>query len=106
MTHCVWGLLHIKLHVVVKRPAAGVVRKFGEGGASSDSSSSSGHVSNLRGPSPNSPRVASKRDVNITRLLLSVNCIPKCFSLHLEAVAARLHHCSFLSELKLSRPKL
>ncbi|GBN30552.1 hypothetical protein AVEN_11320-1 [Araneus ventricosus] len=32
------------------------------------SSSSSGHCSKLRGPSQNSPCVASKRDVNITKL--------------------------------------
>ncbi|GBM17978.1 hypothetical protein AVEN_238380-1 [Araneus ventricosus] len=31
----VWGLLHAAPYVVVKRPPAGVVRKLGEGGASS-----------------------------------------------------------------------
>ncbi|GBN43201.1 hypothetical protein AVEN_78852-1 [Araneus ventricosus] len=35
------------------------------------SSSSSNHGSKLRGPSQNSPRVASKRDVNMTKLNLA-----------------------------------
>ncbi|GBM60854.1 hypothetical protein AVEN_179009-1 [Araneus ventricosus] len=60
----VWGLLHVKSYVVVKCPPAGVVRKFGEGVSAQVSSSSSDRGSKLR--AQNSPRVASKRDVNIT----------------------------------------
>ncbi|GBN52782.1 hypothetical protein AVEN_74879-1 [Araneus ventricosus] len=62
----VWGLLHAKSYVVSKRPAIGVARKFGEGVPAQVSSSSSDRGSKLRGPCLNSPRVASKRDVNIT----------------------------------------
>ncbi|GBM02193.1 hypothetical protein AVEN_190610-1 [Araneus ventricosus] len=61
----VWGLLHAKSSVVVKRPPVGVAWKFGEGVPAQVSSSSSDRGSKLRGPSQNSPRVASKRDVNI-----------------------------------------
>ncbi|GBM20786.1 hypothetical protein AVEN_108239-1 [Araneus ventricosus] len=62
----VWGLLHAKSYVVAKRPPVGVARKFGEGMPAQASSSPSERGSKLRGPSPNSLRVASKRDVNIT----------------------------------------
>ncbi|GBM69915.1 hypothetical protein AVEN_96430-1, partial [Araneus ventricosus] len=48
----------------VKHPPAGVVRKLGEGSASSDVVLSYNRDSNLQGFSQNSPRVASKRDVN------------------------------------------
>ncbi|GBL95307.1 hypothetical protein AVEN_166478-1, partial [Araneus ventricosus] len=44
----------------------GVARKLGEGVPAQASSSSSDRGSKLRGPSLNSPRVASKRDVNIS----------------------------------------
>ncbi|GBO02309.1 hypothetical protein AVEN_163733-1 [Araneus ventricosus] len=64
----VWGLLHAKSYVVAKHHPAGVVWKFGERALAQVSSSSSGSGSKLRGPSQNSPRVASKRDVNITKL--------------------------------------
>ncbi|GBN05870.1 Aspartyl/asparaginyl beta-hydroxylase [Araneus ventricosus] len=64
----VWGLLHVKSYVVVKRPPVGVAWKFGEGVPARVSSSSSDRGSKLRGPSQNSPRVASKRDINITKL--------------------------------------
>ncbi|GBM62291.1 hypothetical protein AVEN_113329-1 [Araneus ventricosus] len=40
----VWGLLHAKSYVVVKRPPVGVVRKFGERVAAQVSSSSSDMV--------------------------------------------------------------
>ncbi|GBN76262.1 hypothetical protein AVEN_134484-1 [Araneus ventricosus] len=50
--------------VVAKRPPVGVAREFGEGVPAQVSSSDRG--SKLRGPSLNNPRVASKRDVNIT----------------------------------------
>ncbi|GBM06296.1 hypothetical protein AVEN_208981-1 [Araneus ventricosus] len=53
---------------VVKRPPVGVAWKFEEGVPAQVSSSSSDRGSKLRGPSQNSPRVASKRDVNITKL--------------------------------------
>ncbi|GBM85643.1 hypothetical protein AVEN_33358-1 [Araneus ventricosus] len=65
---CVWGLLHAKSFIVAKRPPIGVAWKFGEGVPAQVSSSSSDCGSKLRGPSQNSPRVASKRDVNITKL--------------------------------------
>ncbi|GBN65780.1 hypothetical protein AVEN_17838-1 [Araneus ventricosus] len=64
----VWGPLHAKSYVAAKRSPAAVARKFGEGVPAQVSSSSSDRGSNLRGPSQNSPRVASKRDVNITKL--------------------------------------
>ncbi|GBM18459.1 hypothetical protein AVEN_66819-1 [Araneus ventricosus] len=54
----VWGLLHVKSYVVVKRPPVGVAWKFGEGVPAQVSSSSSDRGSKLRGPSQNSPRVA------------------------------------------------
>ncbi|GBM78922.1 hypothetical protein AVEN_62280-1, partial [Araneus ventricosus] len=59
----VWGLLHAKSCVVAKRPPVGVAWKLGEGVRAQVSSSSSDRDSKLRGPSQNSPRVASKRDV-------------------------------------------
>ncbi|GBN57659.1 hypothetical protein AVEN_23963-1 [Araneus ventricosus] len=61
-------LLHAKSYVVAKRPPIGVARKFGERVPAQVSSSSSDHGTKLRGPSQNSPRVATKRDVNITTL--------------------------------------
>ncbi|GBL87373.1 hypothetical protein AVEN_118326-1 [Araneus ventricosus] len=64
----VWDLLYAKSYVVAKRSPVGVVRKFGEGVPAQVSSSSSDRGSKLRGPSQNSPRVASKRDVNETKL--------------------------------------
>ncbi|GBM45030.1 hypothetical protein AVEN_98880-1 [Araneus ventricosus] len=63
----VWGLLHVKSYVVAKRPPVGVACKFGKGVLAQVSSSSSGRRSKLRGSSQNSPRVASKREVNITK---------------------------------------
>ncbi|GBL83992.1 hypothetical protein AVEN_23495-1 [Araneus ventricosus] len=63
----VWGLLHVKSYVVVKRPPVGVAWNFGEGVPAQVSSSSSDRGSKLRGPFQYSPRVASKRDVNITK---------------------------------------
>ncbi|GBN04805.1 hypothetical protein AVEN_270735-1 [Araneus ventricosus] len=63
-----WGLLHAKSCPVAKRPPVGVAWKFGEGVPAHVSSSSSDRGSKLRGPSQNSPRVASKRDVNIAKL--------------------------------------
>ncbi|GBM71092.1 hypothetical protein AVEN_146306-2-1, partial [Araneus ventricosus] len=65
----VWGLLHVKSYVVAKRLPVGVARKFGEEVPAQVSSSSSDRRSELRGPSQNSPLVASKRDVNITKLI-------------------------------------
>ncbi|GBM33317.1 hypothetical protein AVEN_101644-1 [Araneus ventricosus] len=60
----VWGLLHVKSYVVAKHPAVDVTWKFGEG-VPAQVSSSSDRGSKLRGPSQNSPRVASELDVNI-----------------------------------------
>ncbi|GBN07393.1 hypothetical protein AVEN_10064-1, partial [Araneus ventricosus] len=65
---CTRGLLHAKSYVVAKRPPAGVAWKLGEGVPAQVPSSSSDRGSKLRGPSQNSPRVASKQDVNITKL--------------------------------------
>ncbi|GBM09798.1 hypothetical protein AVEN_234637-1 [Araneus ventricosus] len=67
LIRCIWGLLHAKSYIVAKRPPVGVAWKFGEGVPAQVSSSSSDHGSKLRGPSQNSPRVASKWDVNITK---------------------------------------
>ncbi|GBO29151.1 hypothetical protein AVEN_169859-1 [Araneus ventricosus] len=61
----VWGLLHSKSHVVAKHPLVSVAWKLGEGVPAQVSSSSSDRGLKLRGPSQNSPRVASKRDVNM-----------------------------------------
>ncbi|GBN60559.1 hypothetical protein AVEN_90637-1 [Araneus ventricosus] len=47
-------------------PPVGVARKFGEGVPVPVPSSSSDRSSKLRGPSLNSPRLASKWDVNLT----------------------------------------
>ncbi|GBL91835.1 JmjC domain-containing protein 7 [Araneus ventricosus] len=65
-----WVGCHI---VVAKRPPVGVVRKFGEGVPAWVSSSSSDCSSKLRGPSQNSPSVASKWDVNITKLNFKID---------------------------------
>ncbi|GBO07697.1 hypothetical protein AVEN_188489-1, partial [Araneus ventricosus] len=62
----VWGLLHTKSYIVAKLPPIGAARKFGEGLPARVTSTSSDCGSKLRGPSLNSPRVGSKRDVNIT----------------------------------------
>ncbi|GBN21589.1 hypothetical protein AVEN_112388-1 [Araneus ventricosus] len=64
----VWDLLHVKSYVVAKRPPVGVEWELGEGVPAQVLSSSSDRGSKLRGPSQISPRVASKRDVNITKL--------------------------------------
>ncbi|GBO26261.1 hypothetical protein AVEN_11754-1 [Araneus ventricosus] len=64
------GLLHAKSYVVAKRPPLGVARKLAEGVPTQVSSSSSDRGSKLRGPSQNSPPVASERDVNIAKLNL------------------------------------
>ncbi|GBN61167.1 hypothetical protein AVEN_11214-1 [Araneus ventricosus] len=58
-----WGLLHTKSYIVTKRSSAGVAWKLGEGVSSTSSDSGS----KLRGPSQNSPHVASNRDVNKTK---------------------------------------
>ncbi|GBM23697.1 hypothetical protein AVEN_257614-1 [Araneus ventricosus] len=63
------GLLHAKSYIVAKRPPVGMAWKFGEGAPAQVSSSSADRGSKLRGPSQSSPLVASKRDVNITKLL-------------------------------------
>ncbi|GBN72203.1 hypothetical protein AVEN_148277-1 [Araneus ventricosus] len=57
---------HAKSYAVAKRSPVGVARKFGEGVPAQVSTSSSDRSSELRGPSLNSPRVASKRDVDVT----------------------------------------
>ncbi|GBN03703.1 hypothetical protein AVEN_258833-1 [Araneus ventricosus] len=55
-----------------KGPPSGVVRKFGEEVPVQMPFSSSDRGSKLRGPSQNSPRVAAKWDVNITKLNLTI----------------------------------
>ncbi|GBL95052.1 hypothetical protein AVEN_188802-1 [Araneus ventricosus] len=62
----VWGLLHAKSYVVAKRPSVGVAQKFGEGVPAQVSSSSSDRGWNLQGSALIIPRVASKRDFNLT----------------------------------------
>ncbi|GBL95437.1 hypothetical protein AVEN_154829-1 [Araneus ventricosus] len=63
----------LKLQAVQPSPEnrSGMVRMFGEGVPTQVSSSSPDSGSKLRGPSQNSPRVVSKRDVNITKLKLN-----------------------------------
>ncbi|GBM18802.1 hypothetical protein AVEN_166549-1 [Araneus ventricosus] len=68
----VWGLLHAKSYVVAKRPPIDVARKFGEGVPAQVSSSSSDRGLKLRGPPLNSPRVASKWDVNLTSMKFDI----------------------------------
>ncbi|GBM65392.1 hypothetical protein AVEN_232322-1 [Araneus ventricosus] len=65
---CMWACCTLNHTYGVNRPTAGVVRKFGEGMPVQMSSSSADLGSKLRGSSQNSPRVASKRDINITKL--------------------------------------
>ncbi|GBO12487.1 hypothetical protein AVEN_258197-1 [Araneus ventricosus] len=62
------GLVQPNLTPSDKRPPADVVRKFGEGVPAQVSSSLSNQDSKLRSPSQNNPRVASKQNVNITKL--------------------------------------
>ncbi|GBM57799.1 hypothetical protein AVEN_262570-1 [Araneus ventricosus] len=76
-----WGLFHAKSYVVAKRPPVGVARKFGEEVPAQTSSSPSDRGSKLRGPSQDSPRVASKRDVNITKLNLPRSLTSSCSGL-------------------------
>ncbi|GBM95470.1 hypothetical protein AVEN_213838-1 [Araneus ventricosus] len=54
----------------IKRPPAGVMRKFGNWVPAQVSYSLSDCGSKLRDPSQNIPSVASKRDVNKTKLLI------------------------------------
>ncbi|GBL79053.1 hypothetical protein AVEN_48999-1 [Araneus ventricosus] len=58
---CASALMHLF------SPPVGVAWKLGEEVPAQVSSSLSDRGSKLRGPSQNSPRVASKRDVNITK---------------------------------------
>ncbi|GBN33061.1 hypothetical protein AVEN_52113-1 [Araneus ventricosus] len=61
------GTLNHTQGVGDKSAPAGVVGKFGGKGMSTQvSSSSSDRCSKSRGSSKNSPRVASKRDINVT----------------------------------------
>ncbi|GBM98997.1 hypothetical protein AVEN_133369-1 [Araneus ventricosus] len=62
------SLLRVKSYVGTKHSPAGVVLKFGEGVPAQVSSSSSDSDSKLQGPSQNSPRIASKRVADITKL--------------------------------------
>ncbi|GBO33647.1 hypothetical protein AVEN_208815-1, partial [Araneus ventricosus] len=70
----VWGLLHVISYLVVKSSPVGVAWKCGEPAQVPCSSSDRG--SKVRGPSQNSPRVASKRNVNKTKLLTFSGVIP------------------------------
>ncbi|GBL93081.1 hypothetical protein AVEN_216440-1 [Araneus ventricosus] len=74
----VLSLLHTKFYQEgVKHPHTGgsLLRKLGEGGwvPAQVSTSSSDRGSKLRCPFQNSPRVASKWDVNITKLNLTTS---------------------------------
>ncbi|GBM84883.1 hypothetical protein AVEN_49930-1 [Araneus ventricosus] len=62
------GPLHLKAYIGTKRSTVGMVRKLGERVPAQALSSSSDRGSKLRGPSQNSPRVVSKRVINITKL--------------------------------------
>ncbi|GBM99899.1 hypothetical protein AVEN_188416-1 [Araneus ventricosus] len=53
--------------LMIERLPAGVVRKFGNWVPVQVSSSSSDHSSELRGPYRNFPRVASKRNLNLSK---------------------------------------
>ncbi|GBN05496.1 hypothetical protein AVEN_205912-1 [Araneus ventricosus] len=55
-------------YVGVKRLPVGMVRKLGEGVTGEVPSSSSDRGSKRRGPAQNSPRVAPKRDFNMSKL--------------------------------------
>ncbi|GBN94810.1 hypothetical protein AVEN_105148-1 [Araneus ventricosus] len=86
------GPLHPKSYVVAKRPPVGVAWKLGEGVPAQASSSSSDRGSKLRGQSLNSPRVASKLDVNITLLNLTIliNRLPHLATQSRQRVAQKL----------------
>ncbi|GBN21905.1 hypothetical protein AVEN_227031-1 [Araneus ventricosus] len=60
-----WAWCSLNLTPWVKRPLAGVVRKFGEELPAQVLASSSDCGPKLQCPSRNSPRIASKRDVNM-----------------------------------------
>ncbi|GBN36245.1 hypothetical protein AVEN_80134-1 [Araneus ventricosus] len=62
----VWGPPHTKPYVVAKRRPDDAAWKLGAGAPAQASCPSSDYGSKLRDPSQNSPRVASKWDVNIT----------------------------------------
>ncbi|GBM13273.1 hypothetical protein AVEN_226262-1 [Araneus ventricosus] len=62
------GHVTSKSSVVAKRPPVFVALQFGEGVPAQVSPLSSDRCSKLQGPSQNSPRVALKRDVNMTKL--------------------------------------
>ncbi|GBO13137.1 hypothetical protein AVEN_183609-1 [Araneus ventricosus] len=63
-------MLHVKSYAAVKSTPDGVVRKFGEWLPAQAPSALSDSSSKFLSPSPNSPRVASKRDVNRVKLNL------------------------------------
>ncbi|GBN94757.1 hypothetical protein AVEN_92672-1 [Araneus ventricosus] len=81
--HRALGLLHAKSYAATKRPPVGVARKLEEGAPSQVSSSSSDRRSKLLGPSLNSPRVTSKRDINLTQ--------PTSFICHIESTVHSSH---------------
>ncbi|GBL92565.1 hypothetical protein AVEN_123752-1 [Araneus ventricosus] len=66
---CMWVWYTLNHPYGAKYSPVGVVRKLRYGVPAQVSSSSSDRDSKLRGPSQNSPRAASKRDVNKTKLL-------------------------------------
>ncbi|GBN00202.1 hypothetical protein AVEN_99275-1 [Araneus ventricosus] len=63
-----------------RKGSGSVVQKLGEGVPARVSSSSFDRGSKLRGSSQNSPHVASKRDVNITKLSRVVKWLPQRLS--------------------------
>ncbi|GBN01537.1 hypothetical protein AVEN_49590-1, partial [Araneus ventricosus] len=63
-SECVWDWCTLNHMQEAKRPATGVVRKFGEGVPAQVSSD---RGSKLRDPSQYSPCVVPKRNVNVTK---------------------------------------
>ncbi|GBO39866.1 hypothetical protein AVEN_168716-1 [Araneus ventricosus] len=70
--HRLCGMLHAKSYVVAKCPHVAVAWKFGEDVPAQVSSSSSDCGSKLQRRPQKDPRVASKRDINITKFMIAV----------------------------------
>ncbi|GBN91544.1 hypothetical protein AVEN_161668-1, partial [Araneus ventricosus] len=84
---CMWAYCTLNYTKGAKRPPSGVVRNLDEEAPAQASSWSSDHGSKLRGSTQNSPRVASKLDVNI----------PKLTQLNRKCVKNRLENAVFTS---------
>ncbi|GBN12091.1 hypothetical protein AVEN_242740-1 [Araneus ventricosus] len=78
-------MLTVKSYAVVKRPPAGVARKYREGKEC---------VSKLQGVTQNSSRIASKRDVYTTKLISIARVLENKVSESANKVMVRLEvHC-------------